>query len=179
MRPKFDKNEVINMIVDVSNENKVEPAIMLAIAEHESNFDPLAKRFELNIYRRLASGTGWLGEFSGQVLKYSRLRKVSFDTEAADESFSYGLFQIMGFNLRHMNYNYPDLSSFLYDIPEQCLYAIAFVKDLLGKYDDLKDVFSVYNSGKPYGKNGSGKIYANNVMIKYKKWKEKIGKGEI
>ena len=165
----YSKEQIREKIIKLSKENDIDPALMLAICEHESNYDQYAKRYEVHVFENIRKSQGVsYTKRREQARIWARKRSISFMTECADQSFSYGLYQIMGFNLRKFNYPYNDMSLFMFDVDEQILFAIAFVQNIMKDEKEIKDILCIYNAGRK--NHPQGKVYANNVYKKYENW---------
>lgn len=101
-----------------------------AQADQESDFDSTATRFEQGVYDKLV--------------------KTNTPADARILSTSWGIFQIMGYNLKNMGYpvlNQEWRESYLNDIPLQVQSYIKFSKPLFAKYGSLNPFLADYNGG--------------------------------
>ena len=112
----------------------VDPLLLTAICKHESALSPEAVRYEPH-YK-------WL-HFPREHA--SRL-SISYETECALQSFSYGLPQVMGAVLREYGYQRP-LQMVLLDQEVICEIAARHIKSLQTRYSEEAEVIAAYNAG--------------------------------
>lgn len=79
----------------------LDPALVCAVAEQESGWDPAAIRFEKNWAFRLMADDTIIGQ---HIFPPSR------DTEIAQRSFSWGVMQVLGQTAREQGCTYPYLT---------------------------------------------------------------------
>lgn len=151
------KDDYIKIVRRECETLKVDPALLCAIIDTESNWRPNAVRYEKN-FRYL-----WL------PAKYADQENITLETETILQRMSFGLTQIMGANLRWMDYEDPLMTSF--DPEKNIIFGVKFFKNRCDKYDDIKDKISAYNAGSPI-KNGDSYKNEGYVDKVYKAYKE-------
>jgi soluble lytic murein transglycosylase-like protein len=150
-------------IKKISEKHGVDPNLIGAIIMCESAGNPWACRFEPHVYRR--------GTYIN--LKAKRPATCSADTEKVFQSTSFGLMQIMGFNLRDMGFEGW--------LPEVCTpeinieYGCRFVARLLKRWPRIEDTVSAYNQGSPR-KSANRAEYQNQPYVsKVMRWYKELG----
>lgn len=127
-----------------------------AFALQESGYSPQAYRVETGYFNQGS-------RYYRKVVASSQLFAESHAgsdpvTEQAYESISFGMFQLMGFNLRSLGCQRIVLTQISLD--EQFEYFGRFVSPLFKRYGSLARVASAYNTGSP---NKTGRQYVKNV----------------
>jgi Transglycosylase SLT domain len=142
--------EIDLAIIENAEKFRIDANLMRAIIAVESAYQPFANRFEVNTEKYCVTPASYA----------SRLRITEL-TERHNQMTSWGLCQMMGFNLRAMGY--------LDHIPAACIpsinlyYMCKLLKTLFQKYGDESDVISSYNQGSP--RKTAGKMYENQRYV--------------
>jgi soluble lytic murein transglycosylase-like protein len=131
--------------------NKLPERIILALVEKESTFQPNVIRFEPK-YR-------WLVTPEKFVTPSNTL-----ETEKMLQKCSFGLFQIMGGNIRTLGLEGSLPKAF--DIPTNVSLGMRFLIKLFSKYSDVRDALSAYNAGSPSEHNQQTYV---DVILDYSK----------
>jgi len=144
----MNEEKIISLIKDCAKSFRLDPNLCLAIAEHESAFDPTRARFE----------PGW--KYFVNTAKYAEQLRITEATERAQQAFSYNVFQVMGSVLRELGFN----GALLLMIQPQLgvFYGCKKISMLSKKYPDEKDVISSFNQGGPYKE---GELYKNQPYV--------------
>lgn len=142
------KEELQALAIKMSEELGLRHEWICAIIQIESNWDPWAIRYEPH-YR-------WVYK----PAYFSKLHRVTFETENAMQCMSFGLAQVMLSVGRELGYDGP-ASQFI--LPEHSLkYGILKFRQLLGKYNYTMDAIAAYNAGSPRKKDG---LYVNQQYV--------------
>ena len=123
------------LITKISNQHRVDPALVAAIVSVESSGKTEATRYEKH-YR-------WLYK----VTHFANLNKITKETEEKQQKMSWGLGQVMGAVAREYGFsgNLSELTK-----PEIGLqYCIKHLTHFIDKYDNVLDGISAYNQGSP------------------------------
>lgn len=100
-------------------------------------------------------------DFQILALKYPNY--IAKHNISPEKCGAYGLHQILLSTAVSLGFDYPP--EYLFDVDVNTLYAKLLIKDIMKRYSDLLDIFSVYNSGKPYSKAPQQtKIYAEKAI---------------
>lgn len=147
-------HEIVTIVMEYSYPQGIDPALVLAVIEQESAFDPQSERYEANV-----SGTG-------------------------RPDYSAGLMQILTSTAGSMGFQLTgDLEvdkENLKDIRQNIYYGIKYLKSRLVAYKSLPliDQVRTYNSGSPLMPSSSfyaaNQAYGVNVMKYYDKWKSRL-----
>lgn len=136
-------------------------ALIYAIIETESGWNPYAVRYEPN-WR-------YLIEIPDKMLNALGITR---DTEKQLQKFSWGLMQVMGSVARELNFT--GLLTELVNPRINVNLGVRHFKRFLGKYKNLEDAIASYNAGSPR-KREDGKYinqqYVDKVLANYKKYK--------
>ena len=141
------------MVRDLSDEYDIYHKLVGAIITVESNWEPLALRFEKDF------------NYLTIPQKYAKKNKTSLDTEIALQRFSYGLCQIMGGTARWLGYEGALLD--LLDVETNLRWALKHLANLEKTYEESSDVIAAYNAGSPRRKSSGeyvNQTYVNRVM---------------
>ena len=149
--------DIIAIVIEYSNANNINPALVLGLIEQESNFDLNAERYESKV-----SGTG-------------------------KPDYSSGLMQILTSTARGMGFKSTgDLEQdkeLLKDPRTNIYYGIKYLKTRLLKYKNLPliDAVRTYNSGSPLTPASSwyesNQQYGENVITNMTKWDVRLALG--
>ena len=96
--------------------------------------------------------------------KYSKLNRISLDTEIQLQRFSFGLFQILGSTARWLGYN--ACLTQLCDIETNLYWGLKYLEKLSSRYTLRDDIIAAYNAGSALKKaDGSyeNQDYVNGV----------------
>ena len=151
----MDKNPHKDLIVVMSNKHLLNPNLVSAIVETESSFNTDAIRYEPKYPYLLAPDV------------YAVKNKITVQTEAELQKFSWGLMQVMGAVAREHGYD-----GYLHRLcrPELGLeYGCLHFAKYLRKYNDIKKAISAYNGGPGAikGDRFKNEKYVNKVMNRY------------
>jgi hypothetical protein len=124
--------------------------ILFAVIMVESSGDHKAMRYE--------EGYRWICNPE----KFSKINKITVDTEKQLQSFSYGLCQIMGATARDNGYTGPLID--LIDPNFNIRIATSHLAKLMATYKNWPDAISAYNQGSPRKKLMSKK-YKNQAYV--------------
>jgi soluble lytic murein transglycosylase-like protein len=153
------KADIQKIAAENAEKHGLELDLVLAIITVESNFDPLAHRFEPHWNYALESAA---------QAHFAQQNKLSLATENVDESTSFGNMQIMGSVCRELGFsgNLAQLFDPEYGIHYGCLK----LKLELKKHPDLTDAISAYNQGSPRRVGGiyANQDYVDKVMANYR-----------
>lgn len=119
------------LITKYAEKYKLKPEIVYGICQKESNFNPLAIRYE--------------PDFKYHVNFYPV--GCSKATEDILQKFSFGIMQIMGCVLRELGYD-KVLTDILTDLECQLDYSCKHLSKKISKYGEFDGIAS-YNSGSP------------------------------
>lgn len=136
--------ELQALVVEVAGAYELPPALVCAIVEQESAWNPYAMRYE--------PGYRWLWP-SPEALDAPR--GVSKETEIAQQRISWGLMQVMGAVAREHGCRSPYLSILCAEPRLGLEYGCRLLARLIGRYGrlDLGPAVSAYNAGRPTGGN--------------------------
>jgi soluble lytic murein transglycosylase-like protein len=158
-------NKFLSTAIIRARAHRVDPAIIMAIAEIESAFDPYAVRYEKD--------NPWV-YFPRKYAKDNRITSV---TEEQLQHFSFGLMQIMGSTLRSP-LNFQDNLLRALNPAVNLDLGAKYIKWLMRKYTDKNDIASAYNAGRPMKRKGENTYhnqeYVDKFNASYKKWEEEI-----
>lgn len=145
---------IIQVIETHSIDLGLDPTTILGIIKVESNYNPLAIRFEKN-YRSFF-----------RIPFFAETQGIDTITEQVMQAISWGLMQLMGANARALGYNgfLPELS----DPETGLMWGMKFFKGLTKRYDLLEDQLAAYNHGHvERDSNGRyiNQVYVDDVMI--------------
>lgn len=139
-----------------------------AFAKQESGFNPYATRFETHYG---LGGGRYARMVRSHATEWSRIwhGTPSMWTETVDCGKSWGIFQIMGINLRNLGYDGQYMNEILSDdgLAEQFEYFGRFVRDLRKRFPRLTDWIAAYNAGSPRRTRSGAYInqgYVNNIL---------------
>jgi len=156
---ELDRYEIILIATRIAKENLLNPALVLAIIEQESNFTPTAMRFEPQFKYILNPDI------------FSRKNRISLATEINLQQISWGLMQIMGAVTRELGF---DKEMPLMLVPETNIhFGCLKLSQLLSKYATLENAVSSYNQGSPMKLfNGTyrNQEYVTSVLSKMRNW---------
>ena len=145
----MDKN--IGALIDIAaGKWRLNPSLVAAIVDTESDWNPNAVRYEPGIKYKYI-----------QDPRKHRPRTCSVATEYRLQMFSFGLMQVLGFNIRAMGYGgwlteYVD--------PEKGLdVGCNHLAGLLKRWPKTEDAVSAYNQGSPR-KDDAG-LYQNQEYV--------------
>jgi soluble lytic murein transglycosylase-like protein len=127
-------------LIEKSNEAGIDPAITLALVQHESSFNPNA----YNPERGTISA-----QRHAELMRYAGIVSQS-ELDDPEKLGSRGLFQIYALTALRLGFAPRQTLDELFDVPTNTMYGIKLLKELTGRYSDVRDVFAAYNSGKPY-----------------------------
>jgi len=136
----WTKELIKQYLVEKSNEAGIDPAITLAIVQHESSFNPNAynpERGTISAKRK------------AELMQYAGIVPQS-ELDDPERLGSRGLFQIYALTALRLGLRPRESLDELFDVVTNTMYGIMLLKQLTGQYSDVKDVFAAYNSGKPY-----------------------------
>jgi soluble lytic murein transglycosylase-like protein len=143
------KTEILALAVKLAEHFGIDHRLVIAIIQVESNFDPLAIRYE-NHWRLF-----------NKPEAFAKIAHISESTERILQMCSIGVMQTMGAVARDfgMRDNLLNLTN-----PERSIYyGCKKLKDLQDKYKSQDDVIAAYNAGVPVVLPG-GK-YKNQVYV--------------
>lgn len=121
------------LVFNIAPQFSVDPDLVLAIIQVESNGNKWACRFE----------PGW--KYHKDTIKWAKALLQSEETEKNQQSTSWGLMQVMGTVAREMG--------FTGHLPQLCLEPVGIrcgclkLQSLFKKYESQDDVISAYNQG--------------------------------
>lgn len=153
------EQQITPLIEDLGNHYQIDPPLIKAIIQIESNWEPIAIRFE--------KGYRWLYEVD-RLVKDLRLHR---DTEEYGQKVSWGLMQVMGAVARERGYRGRYLSGLL--SPELgLLYGVKHLHWSIKRFGgDIWDGVSAYNQGS--AKKTVDGSYVNQFYVdKVKKYYE-------
>lgn len=132
----------------------------MAIIETESNFKPMAIRYEEN----------WKYLYMGEI--HAKMNGISYSTEKTLQKFSWGLMQVMGTVLRELGFSGSFLE--MVDPALSIEYGCRKLKELLDKHATRDDAIAAYNAGsaKRVGGVYVNQSYVDKVNKNFKKWSE-------
>lgn len=140
------RQEIIELATSLAQQAGLDPALVLAVIEQESAFNPWAVRFEPRFYE-----------------KYTKPMNLT-DTEEYCRAISWGLMQVMGQVGREQGFPRRYLSELL--LPENGLYhGMLKLKRCIAKTETIAQALLRYNGG------GNPK-YDDEVLEKYEQWKK-------
>lgn len=149
----------------IAKDYNLEPALVQAICQVESEWNAYAMRYEDMFEARYLAG-----EDFDVFLPCSR------KTEHKARATSWGLMQIMGQTARELGFSRPFLSE-LCEPAKGIEYGCMYLSRLVKKHgsDDIEAIVSAYNAGRPV-KRQDGKwvneAYVRKVMSHYARLKE-------
>lgn len=145
----LDRSKAETLIKSIAAFNRVDPDLACAIAEHESNFDELACRYE----------AGW--KYAYNIQGFAKADEISIDTERILQMCSWGMMQVMGTVARELGWrgSILDLTKPEIGVRFGCLK----IAELSKNYSYQDDVIAAYNAGTPR-KVGDGK-YSNEDYV--------------
>lgn len=143
------KAEMIELVRNVCSPLTLDPKLFCAIISTESAWDPSVMRFEPKFH------DVW------QPSKYAAMHKMTAETEATLQKFSWGLCQIMGANARWMEFD-GNLTEIL-DPKINIDLGARFFKRRCDIYSNPTDKIAAYNYGMP-AKLETG-AYANQKYV--------------
>lgn len=128
-----DERQLREVIIQKAKEYGIEPALLLAICDIESSNIPQSARYE--------EGYKWTVDID----KHARRQNITYKTEKALQSMSWGLGHIMGATARFHGYNgfIPELAIPQIGLTWVCIH----IKFLAKKYSDPTDLVAAYNAG--------------------------------
>ena len=141
------------MVRDLSDEYGIYHKLVGAIITVESNWEPLALRFEKDF------------NYLTIPQKYAKKNKTTLDTEIALQRFSYGLCQLMGGTARWLGFDGALID--LLDVETNLRWALRHLANLEKTYGESSDVIAAYNAGSPRRKASGAYVnqtYVNRVM---------------
>lgn len=148
-------NDIIKIINGLSDQLGVDENLVCAIASVESQYYPLAIRFEPK----------WAYFTQPEVWAYRNA--CSLETEKMLQACSFGVLQCMGTVARELGHNGHLLELIKY--PELAIkFGIKKILKLQERYEDEKAVIAAYNAGSPrkiIGPNGTGYVYVNQEYV--------------
>jgi soluble lytic murein transglycosylase-like protein len=136
-------------------------ALIYAIIETESGWNPYAVRYEPNWQ--------YLIKIPDKMLNALCITR---DTEEQLQKFSWGLMQVMGSVARELNFT--GLLTELVNPQVNVNLGIRHFKRFLDKYKKLEDAIASYNAGSPRKKSDGKYVnqeYVDKVLANYKKYK--------
>jgi soluble lytic murein transglycosylase-like protein len=148
----MSQKELAELIRTIAVSQGIDPNLALAIAGHESNYDPTACRFEPK----------W--KWFVNPSKFAKQLLISEITEKMLQACSWGPMQVMGAVARELGFT-GQITTLVY--PEiGVLFGCKKLKSLINKYANETDVISAYNQGAPLKTNNvyNNSSYVNNVM---------------
>ena len=119
-----------------------------AIAQHESNYNQYAVRFEPK----------W--KYFEYPEKFAQALGITLETERTLQMMSFGPMQVMGSVCRELGYSL--CLTELFNLSEGVHMGCLKLQSLCNKYSVLSDVISAYNQGSPLKENG---IYKNQNYV--------------
>lgn len=156
---------MIELAQRTAKQFKLPYGLVCAICEVESDWNPVAMRFEPMFFTRYISGK----DIAKPIQPCNRV------TEEIALATSWGLMQIMGATARQVGFDKAYLSELT--IPEVGLtYGCRYLLNVKSKYDSygLGGIISAYNAGKPImDKNGLwvNQSYVSKVLAAINKYK--------
>ncbi|MEW5725339.1 MAG: transglycosylase SLT domain-containing protein [Thermodesulfobacteriota bacterium] len=153
-----DLNKLWPMIGNAADRYGLDPDLVAAMVLTESAANPYAVRYEPHVDRYV------------QDPEKHRPRGCSTETERRLQMMSFGLMQVMGFNIRAMGYE-GWLSEYL-DPAKGLEVGCRFLVDLLRRWKSVEDAVSAYNQGSPRrGEDGRyrNQAYVDQVMTRYRR----------
>lgn len=137
-------DDVLESVTTFARQFGIDPDLVRAIVEHESNGECFKPRYE----------PAWRHLYEPRT--FSVLRGISMQTEVALQSMSWGPMQVMGSVARELG--------FRGDLPELCslskglTYGCMKLRALLDRYTEVQAI-SAYNQGSP--RKSVGGLYMN------------------
>lgn len=132
---------------------KVPLALADAIICVESSYNQWAIRYEkkINMYQ--------LPD------KFSKLNRITLETEVQLQKFSYGLFQILGSTSRWLNYTASFMR--LCEVETNITVGLRYIEKLMARYSFEDDVISAYNAGSAFRRKNGPKAgqYVNQEYV--------------
>ncbi len=146
----------------------VDPALLAAVAKQESGFEPTAMRYEPDwpYMWDVETGAPFRGVLNPKT--FPAPDYVSGPTEWNAQRTSWGLCQVMGAVARELGFRGKFLSQ-LCDPIEGARFGAKQIAKLQRRYDEIQDVVSAYNAGKPTPANQAS--YVQPVMVFYRDFK--------
>ncbi len=146
--------------------------ICRSFALQESNYNQYAIRAEANYIE--ANGT-YARNIRAASYQYAKAHnwQPSFLTEVVQRGESWGLWQIMGSNMRDMGFDCPFFAGCI-DLDDQFKYFGIFISKLLKKYNgDISYAAAAYNGGYGAIRNGNFRnaSYVNHILANIEKFK--------
>ncbi len=124
--------------------------LMDAIIQVESNYNFYAVRFEAKT------------DYLNNPARFAKLNFTTISSEQTLQHFSWGLFQIMGFLARDLEFLGPMPS--LCDVDTNLELGCKFLSKLGKKYHSVTDIISAFNAGVPAKDPSTGK-YINQLYV--------------
>lgn len=143
-------DELIYLVKTNAHLFGLEPALVASVVQQESNWEPLAMRYE-PMYR-------WLWPSPEAVVAPSG---VSLITERMQQKTSWGLMQVMGAVAREHGFQGRFLGALL-DPDDGLHYGCRHLKGHIQRWGSVEDGVSAYNAGRPTATNKEH--YTDKVM---------------
>jgi soluble lytic murein transglycosylase-like protein len=153
MIPAWARKMPWDVISMVASKEDVDPLLLTAIAQVESDGRKYALRYEKNY------------TYVYKVDEFARILNITRDTEKESQCYSYGFMQIMGAVAREHGFNDP--MGELYDPFTNFTYGAKHIGKFVRKYPKLEDAVASYNAGSPRRLDDGTYVnatYVNKVM---------------
>lgn len=147
----------------------LDPALVCAICDKESAWNPWAIRYEPVFYSAYIRDMGTDRLYKANPNMRSGIPTV--ETEKFMLAYSYGLMQVMGQTAREAGFNSQFLSE-LFDVGVNLKFGCIVLGQKIKKYK-IPDAISAYNAGSP---TKSNRYYVNKVLGLYDEYQDKVNK---
>jgi len=145
----MDKKQLVQILYLEARGLNLDPDLLLAICTHESSFDPYRAKTE--------AGYRWLELPAG----FAHTLGITFATEVALQSMSFGLGQVMGATARHFGYK-GHLTELAGNPSISAHYGALYLAHCVKLYPKVDDTISAYNAGHP---SALGDHYRNQSYV--------------
>ena len=168
----MDRELLIPIIKQSAKEASIDPLLVAAFIQQESNWNPWAIRFEKKFYEKFV-----LQQPNATLQKWNPFLKTgvpTIETERWLLGSSFGLMQIMGLTARENGFHGQYLSELCNPLTG-IQFGIRYLKTKLDIYEG-DDAIAAYNAGSPILQSGKtayiNQKYVDDVKAKYEQLKK-------